>query len=210
MGRLVDRMAEHPLSVFTMTNMYMNEAVDLTKRSSDSQASVKWQDMALTGDRSYDFQVQVASLYGELSKEWQVHQGANAQPVYNIPSVVTLYRADQAKRLAAIIPKAGDPNLKYNYALLNHPYLHSHTMTFRQDYVLKPVFHALAENGRMTVIQGHGNAEGRQSHTGHHKGCNQIEKDEDRIRQGISGSLHPSEKAFLCGCWCGCVGHGTS
>ena len=64
---------------------------------------------------------------------------------------------DHAKKLAAIIPKAGDPKLKYNYALLNHPYLHSHTMTFRQDYVLKPVFHALAENGRMTVIQGHGN-----------------------------------------------------
>ncbi|MEX0283218.1 MAG: hypothetical protein AB3N23_01260 [Paracoccaceae bacterium] len=157
MGRLVDRLAEHPLSVFVMTNMYLSEAVDLTKRSDDSPEQVVWRDVPLTGTQSYDFQGQVADLYGDLSSEWLIHRGENAQPVYAVPSVVTIYRKDQARALSAILPKPGDPALRYNYALLNHPYLHSHTMTFRLDHVLQPVFHRLADNGRMTVVQAHGN-----------------------------------------------------
>ncbi len=156
MGRLVDRLAEHPLSVFAMTNMYLREAVDLTKRSDDSPASLVWRDKALGGNRTYDFQGQVADLYGELSREWLIHQGRNLQPVYAVPSVVTIYRADRAKALKRILPKPGDAALRYDYALLNHPYLHSHTMTFRLDHVLRPVFDRLADGGRMTVIQGLG------------------------------------------------------
>lgn len=156
MGRLVDRLAEHPLSAFVMTNMYLREAVDLTRRSDDSPEDVVWRDVALNGNRTYDFQGQVADLYGELSREWLIHQGANSQPVYAVPSVVTVYRADRAKALRRILPKPGDATLRYNYALLNHPYLHSHTMTFRLDHVLRPVFDRLADGGRMTVIQGLG------------------------------------------------------
>lgn len=155
MGRLVDRITEHPLSVFVMTNMYLREAVDLTKRSGDNPENVVWRNLALEGRRSYDFQGQVAGLYGELAREWLVHQGENAQPVYAVPSVVTIYRLDQESGLQSILPTPGDPELRYNYALLNHPYLHSHTMTFRLDYVLRPVFDRLAAGGRMTVIQGY-------------------------------------------------------
>ncbi len=157
MGRLVDRITEHPLSAFVMTNMYLREAVDLTKRSRDNPEDVVWRNVALRGKRSYDFQGQVAGLYGELAKEWLVHQGDNAQPVYAMPSVVTIYRSDHERALRSILPSPGDPGLRYNYALLNHPYLHSHTMTFRLDHVLGPVFDRLAEGGRMTVIQGYPN-----------------------------------------------------
>ncbi len=155
MGRLVDRIAEHPLSAFVMTNMYLREAVDLTKRSMDNPKEVAWRDVGLEGRRSYDFQVQVAGLYGELAKEWLVHQGEDAQPVYAVPSVVAIYRSDRKRELRHILPTPGDPELRYNYALLNHPYLHSHTMTFRLNYVLGPVFDRLADGGRMTVIQGY-------------------------------------------------------
>lgn len=156
MGRLVDRLAEHPLSVFVMTNMYLGEAVDLTKRSTDNPADVIWRDVQLTGELSYDFQGQVARLYGDLSQEWLIHQGKDAQPVYAVPSVVTVYRKDRAAELQALIPEPGDAALRYNYAVLNQPYLHSHTMTFRLDHVLRPVFDRLADGGRMTVIQGFG------------------------------------------------------
>lgn len=156
MGRLVDRLAEHPQSVFVMTNMYLREAVDLTKRSEDNPKDVVWRDVALAGERSYDFQGQVAQLYGDLSAEWLIHQGAAAQPVYAVPSVVTIYRQDQAEQVARLLPRRGDPSLRYDYALLNQSYLHSHTMKFRLDHVLRPVFDRLAAHGRMTVIQGFG------------------------------------------------------
>ncbi|MEM6986196.1 MAG: hypothetical protein AAF499_06620 [Pseudomonadota bacterium] len=156
MGRLVDRLAEHPLSVFVMTNLYLSEAVDLSKRSDDNPADVVWRDMPLVGERAYDFQGQLAALYSALSQAWLIHQGPNAQPVYAEPSVVAVYRQDQRDALKAMLPVAGDDRLKYNYALLNHPYLHSHTMTFRLEHVLEPVFHRLADHGRMTVIQGFG------------------------------------------------------
>jgi hypothetical protein len=153
MGRLVDRLAEHPETVFVFTNMYFNEAVDLTKRSDDNPADVVWHDLPLEGAQSHDFQQQVSELYGTLSGEWLVRSGDHGQPVYAIPSVVTMYRADQKKRLKRMIPEAGDPALRYDYALLNHPYLHTHTMTFRTDYVLSPLAERLAPGGRMSVIQ---------------------------------------------------------
>ena len=156
MGRLVDRLAEHPLSVFVITNLYLREAVDLTKHSTDNPAELVWRDVPLEGARSFDFQHQVAKLYDGLSKEWLIHQGESGQPVYAVPSLLTIYRADHAQALKRLLPTPGGPELKFNYALLNHPYLHSHTMKFRLDHVLKPVFDRLAPDGRMTVLQGNG------------------------------------------------------
>lgn len=153
MGRLVDRLAEHPNCVFVVTNMYLNEAVDLTKRSDDNPADPVWRDIALEGSHSYDFQRQVSALYAELSKEWLVESGDQGQPVYAMPSVAVIYRADAYDAVKAILPKPGDPELRYNYALLNHPYLHTHTMAFRTNYVLAPVAERLAPGGRMTVVQ---------------------------------------------------------
>lgn len=156
MGRLVDRLAEHPLSVFVMTNLYVREALDLVKMSDDSPYDLAWREVALDGNRSYDFQQQIARLYGDLSREWLIHQGAHGQPVYERPSVVTIYRKDHRFPLADIIPKPGQRQRRYDYCLLNHPYLHSHTMKFRIDHILNPVVRALAPGGQMTVVQSHG------------------------------------------------------
>ena len=156
MGRLVDRMAEHPLSVFAMTNMYVREALDLVKTSDDNPKDVTWRDVALAGSRSYDFQNQVSTLYETLSREWLVYPGTQGQPVYAQPSVLILYREDHKKQLEHIIPRQGQTGREYDLCLLNHPYLHTHTMRFRIDHVLGPVARALAPGGQMTVIQAHG------------------------------------------------------
>ncbi len=156
MGRLVDRLAEHPLSVFVMTNLYVREALDLIKTSTDCPHETAWREVALEGDRSYDYQQQMAQLYSDLSQEWLIHQGEHGQPVYQRPSVVTIYRKDQRFQLDKIIPKPNQPGRQYDYCLLNHPYLHSHTTKFRIDHMLKPVADALAPGGQMTVIQSHG------------------------------------------------------
>jgi hypothetical protein len=157
MGRLVDRMAEHPLSVFVLTNLYAREALDLVKKSDDNPQDISWRDVGLAGARSYDYQRQVAPLYEELSREWLIHQGGHGQPVYAKPSVVTFYRKDQRDQLASIIPTPGQTGRHYDYCLLNHPYLQSHTMRFRIDHMLHPVVEALAPDGQMTVVQAHGN-----------------------------------------------------
>jgi hypothetical protein len=156
MGRLVDRLAEHPLSVFVVTNLYVREAVDLVKTSVDNPHPVKWREVALEGERSYDYQQQIARLYGDLSREWLIRQGAHGQPVYERPSVVTIYRKDHRFPLEDIIPKPGERGRHYDYCLLNHPFLHSHTMRFRIDHVLSPVVSALAPGGQVTVVQSHG------------------------------------------------------
>ncbi|MEM9223656.1 MAG: hypothetical protein AAGB11_14840 [Pseudomonadota bacterium] len=152
-GRLVDRLAEHPNIVFVVTNMYLDEAVDLTKRSDDNPADPIWHDGALEGSHSYDFQRQVSALFGELSKEWLVESGDQGQPVYAAPSVAVIYRKDAKPAIEGLIPHPGDPALRYNYALLNHPYLHTHTMAFRTEFVLGPVAECLAVGGRMMVVQ---------------------------------------------------------
>ena len=156
MGRLVDRIAEHPLSVFVLTNLYVREALDLVKKSEDSPGPICWHSVALSGTRSYDFQRQIAPLYDSLSREWLINPGAHSQPVYARPSVVTIYREDRRKDLAHLIPEQGGSGIRYDYCLLNHPYLQSHTMRFRIDHILKPVTRALARGGKMTVIQAHG------------------------------------------------------
>ena len=155
MGRLVDRMAEHPLSAFVMTNMYLREAVDLTKRSMDNPEDVVWRDVGLRGQRSYDFQGSGRRAVRRAG------QGVAGPPGRERAAGLCRalgrrdLRSDRERELRPILPKPGDPELRYNYALLNHPYLHSHTMTFRLDYVLGPVFDRLADGGRMTVIQGY-------------------------------------------------------
>ena len=156
LGRLVDRITEHPLSAFVMTNMYVTEAVDLTKKSDDNPEEVVWRNVALDGNQSYDFQSQIAHIYPKLSEEWLIRQGAYGQPVYARPSVLSIFRKDHAEKLATILPSAGSEELRYDYALLNHPYLHSHTMTFRIDHILRPVVDRLAPGGQMTVIQSYG------------------------------------------------------
>ncbi len=153
MGRLVDRLAEHPNIVFVVTNMRFDEAVDLIKKNDDVPGEIVWRDVALEGSHSYDFQRQVSDLFGTLSKEWLVISGDQGQPIYAVPSVTVIYRADAKAKVEPIIPTAGDPALRYNYALFNHPYLHTHTMTYRANYVLGPMAERLAIGGRMSVVQ---------------------------------------------------------
>lgn len=156
LGRLIDRLVEHPLCVFAMTNMYVREALDLQKISDDCPEDMVWRDVALKGDRAHDFQSQTAALIEQLAGEWMVRQGKYGQPVYARPSVLTLYRDDQRFLLDPLIPREGEAGRTYDYCMLNRPYLHSHTMEFRINYVLKPVLAALARGGQMSVVQSHG------------------------------------------------------
>ena len=157
MGRLVDRISEHPLSVFVLTNLYVREALVLEKLSDDNPLPVNRRDLALEGTKSHGYQLQIADLYEGLSREWLIHQGSHGQPVYAGPSLVTVFRKDQRERLETLFPKPGSGGTGFDYCLLNHAYLQSHTMHFRIEHILKPAARSLAPGGQMTVVQAHGN-----------------------------------------------------
>ena len=153
MSRMVDRLAEHPKLVLVMTNMYLREAVNLRKQAQDNPHEIVWRNIALEGSRSYDFQLQLAEQFGALAKEWLVKQGEYAQPVYECPSVAVIHRRDSSEATEAILPSNGGQEMQYDYGVLNRPYLHSHTMKFRTDFVLKPLAERLVAGGRMAVVQ---------------------------------------------------------
>jgi len=153
MGRMVDRLSEHPLTVLVLTNLYTREAVHLRKTTEEGPQDLQWRDVALEGQRSYDFQQQVAGLFKDLAPEWTVQHGKDDLPVYSRPSVVCIYRADQRSAMDRLIPREGAAELEFDYCFLNHPFLHSHTMTFRTEYVLNPVIRHLASGGQMKVVQ---------------------------------------------------------
>ena len=153
MGRMVDRLREHPLTVLVLTNLYTREVVHLKKTAAEGPTEISWHDVALGGEYSYDYQQQIAGLFSELAAEWTVVRGDDGFPVYSCPSVVTIYRADQRDTLGHLIPQQGGPDLEFDYCFLNHPYLHSHTMRFRVEYILAPVVRHLAPGGQMKVVQ---------------------------------------------------------
>ena len=153
MSRMVDRLAEHPRTAFVMTNLYTREAVHLDKTAEDGPGGLSWHDVAFAGTRAFDYQRQMGGLFKELAPEWYVIPGEDDLPVYARPSVVCFYREDQRDAIRHLIPAKGGSDLAFDYAFLNHPYLHSHTMTFRTEYVLKPVIGCLAPGGQMKVVQ---------------------------------------------------------
>lgn len=156
LGRMADRLSEHPKTVLIVTNLYTREAVTLSKTAREGPSELVWHDCAMTGTTSYDFQQQTAELFPKLASEWTVQRGEDDFPVYGRPSVVVVYREDHRQAIDHLIPRQGDVELEFDYAFLTHPFLHSHTMKFRVDYILKPVIGHLAPGGQLKVVQSFG------------------------------------------------------
>ena len=156
LGRLIDRLTEHPLGVLAMTNMYVPEALDLVKYSPDNPEEVVWREVALAGSHSHDFQVQLSGLFGDLAEEWTVHPGDQNQPVYRKPSVLVIYREDHKFLLDGLIPRQRAEERRYDFGLVFHALLHSHYMDFKTHHVVKPILDRLDIGGRAMIVQPHG------------------------------------------------------
>ena len=155
-SRMVDRLIEHPLTVFVLTNLYTREAVHLRKSAEEGPQDLIWTNLPLEGKRSYDYQLQVGALFENLAEQWTVVQGKDNLPEYALPSVVCVYRDDKAGELRDLIPEENGDPLEFDYCFLNHPFLHSHSMTFRTAYVLTPIIEHLVPNGMARVVQSYG------------------------------------------------------
>lgn len=155
--KLPDRFAEHPHSVVVMTNMHYSEAPGLCPNSEAKRAALNWREVALDGDTSHEFETQINELRPLLRDWWQVRTSAKTgNPLYEQPSVLVLYRADQKFVLDAVIPRRGACDLSYDLIIAAQPFRARHPVEVKVRTVLAPLAAALAPGGRMVTVQATG------------------------------------------------------
>jgi hypothetical protein len=155
--KMPDRFHEHPATVLVVTNLYYTEAPSLMPRSVAAAASLNWQEVALTGSTSYEFEKQITELQPLLSEGWQVRASEKTgNPLYNRPSVLVLYREDHKVLLDQIIPRPGQARGNYDLIVASQPYRARMSVEFKVDKVLAPLASTLAPGGRLLAVHSHG------------------------------------------------------
>lgn len=157
------RLAEHPETVFVLTNMAYSEAPTLFPRSPENQAQLQWWDVPLEGNSGYEFGTQISELEHLLEAGWQTRTSERTgNQVYATPSVIVLYRKDRAFALHDVIPRdVGAPQTKgYDLVLCAQPWRSRTSAEAKVRTVLAPVARALNPRGRLVVIQSTGHDPG--------------------------------------------------
>ncbi len=158
--KMADRFFEHPQTVFTATNMFYREAPWLNLENGDPNA-VNWIEIALEGAHARDFAEQIRALQPVLSDGWQVRASERTgNLVYEKPSVLVLYRADQQFALNRVVPRRGQPRPGYDLVVVSQPYRARAPLDFKVGRVLAPLTHALAPGGRLVAVQSFGDDPG--------------------------------------------------
>lgn len=157
LDELPDRLAEHPHTVFVITNLYYADAPALVPRKVEEQDTMQWWDVPLSGNTAHDFSRQIGELDEILQKGWQTRSSAvTGNPLYVRPSVLVLYRRDHAFSLHDVIPQRGDSMGGYDLIVAAQPYRSRMPSGFKVDKVLAPLAGSLASGGRMVVVQSTG------------------------------------------------------
>jgi SAM-dependent methyltransferase len=73
---------------------------------------------------------------------------------------MTVYRADQAFALNAVIPRPGDHPGPFDLVIASQPYRAQATVTFKTQEILAPLARVLAPGGRLIAIQSRGDDPG--------------------------------------------------
>ena len=157
------RLAEHPETVFVLTNMAYSEAPSLWPRSETNQADVQWWEVPLEGTTGHEFQQQISDLENKLDAGWQTKTSEKTgNQVYAKPSVIVLYRKDRAFALHDLIPRnIGSPQPHgYDLVLCAQPWRSRTPAQGKVKTVLAPCARALNPKGRLVVIQSTGHDPG--------------------------------------------------
>jgi len=153
--KMADRFAEHPQMVMVITNMRYAEAPTLYPQSA-TDALKRW-DIALEGTTAKDFDRQLRDLGDIVRDGWQTRPSEKTgNPLYVNPSMIVLYRRDQQFALDAVIPTDGPQTDGYDLVICAQPYRSRQSADFKARTVLAPLAQALAQNGRMVVVQSTG------------------------------------------------------
>lgn len=154
LGRLPDRLYEHPEMVFVVTNMRFEEAAALCPKDADD---LVWRDVALEGSSSHDFAAQIRGLMGDIAADWEVATSpVTGNPVYVRPSVLVLYRQDHEFLLRSLIPRPDSPMAPYDLVIAAQPYRAAAPLERKVGTVIAPLARHLAPGGRLIGIHSTG------------------------------------------------------
>jgi len=158
LGKLPDRFVEHPATVFVISNMAYAEAPWL---SPPDPAMLNWHEIALEGNCAHEYGEQIESLHELLDRGWQTKPSARTgNPLYAIPSVLVMYRADQKFMLEGVIPKQGSIDGDYDFILAAQPWQARVSAEFKVKRILAPLSRSLAPGGRLLGVQSYGDDPG--------------------------------------------------
>lgn len=163
LATLPGRLAEHPETIFVLTNMFYAEAPGLYPRAAAHQAELQWWDVPLEGTTGHEFHTQITDLEHVLEAGWQTTiSEKSGNLVYAKPSVVVLYRQDRAFAMHDLIPRAtgGPQPFKYDLVLAAQPYRSRTPAEQKVRSVLAPLARSLNPKGRLVVVQSTGHDPG--------------------------------------------------
>jgi hypothetical protein len=152
LDKLPDRLYEHPASVVVLTNLYYGEAPWLTPRSPQAAKNMVWEEIALKGNSSHEFEQQIVDLQDFLSENWQASAGKHGNPVYERPVALILYRDDHRFLLDSAIPKRDSPKADFDLIIASQPYRAIASAESKAQNVITPLARALAPKGRLIGI----------------------------------------------------------
>ena len=155
--KLADRFHEHPKMVVVITNMFYSEAPSLFPNRPEAQAAINWREVALTGNAAHEFDAQIKQEHGFFTDGWQTKASpTTGNPLYDKPSVLVLYRADQRFVLDSVIPRQDQTDHAYDLMIVSQPYRARSSAALKVKNVLAPLARALAPGGRMLTVQSTG------------------------------------------------------
>jgi hypothetical protein len=155
--KMSDRLSEHPQTVLVVTNMLYSEAPKLYPNTPQKQARLNWLEVAFEGTSASEFDEQIRDLGPYVRDWWQtIPSPRTGNPVYATPSVIVIYRKDQAWPLAPVIPRQGDPAQGYDLVIAAQPFRAKQSAQIKVNQVLAPLSRHLAPGGSMVVIQSTG------------------------------------------------------
>ncbi len=160
LGRMPDRLFEHPEMVLVVTNMNYREAPALVPLG-DNASRLNWIEAPLEGSTADDFGRQIHDLFDDLARAWEVVTSPKTgNPLYARPSVLVVYRRDRQFILKRVIPAPDGIDGRYDLVVASQPYRARTSAERKTRTVLVPLSRALAPGGRLVVVHAHGNDPG--------------------------------------------------
>jgi hypothetical protein len=193
--KMSDRFFEHPATVLVLTNMYYSEAPWLTVKSPAAANSLVWNEVALTGSTSHDFEEQITNLQGFLAENWKAGVSAKTgNPIYERPVVMVLYRQDHKFLLDPIIPRRGQTRADFDLVLASQPYRARASVEFKAGKVIAPLARALGTGGRLIAIHSAGGDPGSEVVQKVWPGDNPFTTDRHMILREVKRVLGPAAR----------------
>lgn len=163
LDKMADRFFEHPATCLVLTNMYYSEAPWLNPKSVAAAGSMVWNEVALTGTTSHEFETQISALAPFLSANWTAHASpTSGNPLYDRPVALVIYRDDYKFLMHDVIPKRGAIRADYDLVLASQPYRLRVPAEFKAQKVLAPLARSLGPGGRLIGIHSRGGDPGHE------------------------------------------------